>query len=168
MIENYENKSHPIKNTNIPVSNFSLSSIALKKAAKNINKPKEIDSELPKDPFDLETLDKLWKHYTEKIKNKGKQNMAAILSMHPIQLNSDNSIQFSVANELNKVELEGEMENLLPFLRKELNNYSLKIKIDVLQNIKEDTIYTTTEKYQHLLKVNPILDTLRKNFDLNF
>jgi len=168
VIENYENKSHPIKNTNIPVSNFSLSSIALKKAAKNINKPKEIDSELPKDPFDLETLDKLWKHYTEKIKNKGKQNMAAILSMHPIQLNSDNSIQFSVANELNKVELEGEMENLLPFLRKELNNYSLKIKIDVLQNIKEDTIYTTTEKYQHLLKVNPILDTLRKNFDLNF
>ena len=168
IIENEENETPLNKDPKLPVSNFSLSSIALKKAANKINRPQEIESDLPKDSFELQTLEKFWKHYTEEIRKKGKQNMAAILSMYPIDLQADHLIQFTVANELNKVEFEREMELLLPYLRKELNNFSIKITTEVAEIVKEENIYTLTEKYQHLLKVNPALEVLRKNFDLDF
>ncbi len=166
--ENEENETPLNKDPKLPVSNFSLSSIALKKAANKINRPQEIESDLPKDSFELQTLEKFWKHYTEEIRKKGKQNMAAILSMYPVDLQADHLIQFTVANELNKVEFEREMELLLPYLRKELNNFSIKITTEVAEIVKEENIYTPTEKYQHLLKVNPALEVLRKNFDLDF
>ena len=77
-------------------------------------------------------------------------------------------ISFEVANEMNKSELIKEMEELLPYLRNYLNNQILSISIGVSENIKEETIFSSPEKYQHLLKINPVLDTLRKTFNLDF
>ena len=83
-------------------------------------------------------------------------------------LDKSNIINFSVANEMNKLELQSEMENLLPYLRKKLNNFSLKIEINVTETIKKEIAFSPQEKYQHLLKANNVLDDLRKKFDLDF
>ena len=83
-------------------------------------------------------------------------------------LDKSNIINFSVANEMNKLELQSEMENLLPYLRKKLNNFSLKIEINITETIKEEIAFSPQEKYQHLLKANNVLDDLRKKFDLDF
>jgi hypothetical protein len=56
----------------------------------------------------------------------------------------------------------------LPYLRNHLNNQILSISIGISENIKEETIFSSPEKYQHLLKINPVLDTLRKTFKLDF
>ena len=152
----------------MPVSGFSLSSIALKKAAKEKNKPTVNTSELPQDPFKKEDLDLLWKQYIENIKNDGKSNMASILFMNSPVLTDNFQVSFEVANEMNKSELIKEMEKLLPYLRNHLNNQILSISIGISENIKEGTIFSSPEKYQHLLKINPVLDTLRKTFNLDF
>ena len=152
----------------IPVSGFSLSSIALKKEAKEKNKQTIIVSELPQNPFKQKDLELLWKQYIETIKKDGKSNMASILFMNSPILSDNFQISFEVANEMNKSELIKEMEELLPYLRNHLNNQILSISIGISENIKEETIFSSPEKYQHLLKINPVLDTLRKTFYLDF
>ena len=94
--------------------------------------------------------------------------MASILFMNSPVLLDNFQISFEVANEMNKSELIKEMEELLPYLRNYLNNQILSISIGISENIKEETIFSSPEKYQHLLKINPVLDTLRKTFNLDF
>ena len=150
------------------VSGFSLSSIALKKAAKIASTPVIEEENIPKDSFEKETLQKLWNEYTENLKKEGKQNVASIMQMHKPDLIEQSTVQFAVANDMNKVEMTREMEQLLPFLREKLNHYGIKINLNITENIKEESVFSSQEKYQHLVKINPALETLRKNFDLEF
>ena len=88
--------------------------------------------------------------------------------MNKVSRNKDFELGFVVANEMNQVELSREMEHLLPFLRNALNNQSLSIKLEISETTREDAVYSPNEKYQHLLKINPNLDSLRTTFDLDF
>ena len=151
-----------------PVSNFSLSSVALKKAASKVVHKEIPEQEQPKDPFELEDLKALWKEYIDQLKKERKLNIASILSMNNIELENTDQILFTVANEMNKVEVNREMDQLLPFIRKRLNNFAIQIKLRVSENVKEETVYSPTEKYQYLLKLNPALEELKNKFDLDF
>lgn len=88
--------------------------------------------------------------------------------MNNIELEDTDQIVFTVANEMNKVEVNQEMEFLLPFLRKRLNNFDIKLKLIVTETVKEETVFSPTEKYQYLVKLNPTLEELRNKFDLDF
>jgi DNA polymerase-3 subunit gamma/tau len=150
------------------VSGFSLSSIALKKAAKKINQPVVNEENPAEDSFEKEALLKTWGKYTEDLKKVGKQNIASIMEMRHPDLINQSTIEFRVANEMNKVEMIREIENLLPFLRKHLNHYGLKIELVVSDSIKKELIYSSQEKYTHLVKTNAALETLRQKFDLEY
>lgn len=151
-----------------PISSFSLSSIAIKKAAKNVTKIREEETHKPKDDFDFNLLEKIWKEYTLGLKKEGKKNIASILDMNKISLKDSNKISYSVPSEMHKVEINLEMKNLLPFLRERLNNHDITVELVVLKRNKEESIYSPTEKYQYLKKINPLLDELKTKFDLNF
>ena len=151
-----------------PISSFSLSSIAIKKAAKNITKIREEDTNKPKDDFDFKLLERIWKEYTLGLKKEGKKNIASILDMNKISLEDSNKILYSVPSQMHKVEVSLEMKNLLPFLRERLNNHDITVELIVLKRDKEESIYSPTEKYQYLKKINPLLDELKSKFDLNF
>ncbi|MDA9851838.1 hypothetical protein N9C60_03935 [Flavobacteriaceae bacterium] len=88
--------------------------------------------------------------------------------MNNIELEDTDQIVFTVANEMNKAEVNQEMEFLLPFLRKRLNNFEIKLKLIVTETVKEETVFSPTEKYQYLVKLNPTLEELRNKFDLDF
>ena len=150
------------------VSGFSLSSIALKKAVKKASTPVIEKENLPEDSFEKETLQKLWNEYTKNLKNEGKHNIASIMQMNQPDLIEQSTVKFEVANDMNKAEMTREMEQLLPYLREQLNHYGIKINLSITENIKEESVFSPQEKYQYLLKINPALDTLRKNFDLEF
>lgn len=150
------------------VSGFSLSSIALKKAAKKINRPEDKKENLPHENFEVEKMLELWMEYAEKIKIEGKQNIASIMRLNQPHLKNQSIIGFSVANDMNKVEMIREQEYLLPFLREKLNHYGITIELEIKESLREDSIYSPQEKYQYLVKLNPTLEVLRKNFDLDF
>ena len=150
------------------VSGFSLSSIALKKAVKKASTPVIEKENLPEDSFEKETLQKLWNEYTKNLKNEGKHNIASIMQMNQPDLIEQSTVKFEVANDMNKAEMTREMEQLLPYLREQLNHFGIKINLNITENIKEESVFSPQEKYQYLLKINPALDTLRKNFDLEF
>lgn len=168
--ENISEKKEPLQEENIKheVSGFSLSSIAVKKAAKKNNRPRDKKENLPKDSFDKESLLKFWNEYSEYIKVEGKQNISSIMKMNQPDLISQSTISFDVANEMNKVEMTREMKYLIPFISEKLNHFGIKVEIVIKKKIQEDSIYSPQEKYQYLLKINPSLDKLRKKFDLDF
>ena len=57
--------------------------------------------------------------------------------------------------------------HFLPYLRKGLNNYALQINVLVKESEEKNYIYTPEEKYNRLREINPHIDDLRKELDLD-
>ncbi len=90
------------------------------------------------------------------------------MSLNNIELKDHHKISYFVESEMNKVEMNREIESLLPFLRKKLNNYSIEIELKVKKTLRESLIYSAPEKYKHLKKINPVIEELRDIFNLDF
>jgi len=174
-IELPENENEKIHSNNLikneihtKVSSYSLSSVELKRTVTHSNKKKENKNILPEAKFEFKDLEKTLREYIDQLKKRGKQNIISILNMNPVKLDDNNDLIFTVANEMNRVEINIEKEKLLPFLHKKLNNFKIKIKVNVDELAKDEVIFSPKEKYQHLLKINPSLEILRKTFDLEY
>ena len=83
---------------------------------------------------------------------------------------SDNSfvIQFDVDSELQKIEFQKQSKDFVSFLRKNLNNYSITIKINVLAQDEGVKIHLgSKEKFVKMTEKNPDLKLLRDQFNLD-
>ena len=149
------------------ISSYSLSSIEVKKSLKEIKKNKNEVHDLAEEKFKLEDLKVVVQEYIEQLKKEGKLNLISILRMNPVKLDNNNVI-FTVANELNRVEINLEKEKLLSFICNKLNNFKIAVQVNISEIKKEKIIFTQKEKYQHLLEINPTVETLRKKFDLEY
>ena len=152
------------------VSTFSLASVEKKKTFKE----RKINDHLPKSKkssfksnFTQEQLENSWNSYHNiKLKNK-EFNIASLLKISNPK-KADNIILYSVTSEINKKELEEEIPKLLDFIKKALKNDLVEIKIDANSSIKKNLLYTPFDKYQKLVKINPSLEKLRKELDLDY
>ena len=149
------------------ISRYSLSSIKVQRSLKEIKKIKNDSHDLAEEKFKLEDLKVVIQEYIEQLKKEGKRNLISILNMNPVKLDNNNVV-FTVANELNRVEINLEKEKLLSFICNKLNNFKIEVKVNISEIEKEKIIFTQKEKYQHLLKINPSIETLRKKFDLEY
>ena len=165
---NKPNNSNNSNNLNI--SGLSLSSIKFKKENEKIQSEKKFDSEITvlENDFSQNELNSVWKNYLKDKLNKGEKNIASILQLNLPIIKENNIISFSVLNDSNKIELEEEKNNLLPFLKKHLKNNSIILKILVNKLYTKEKNYSDKEKYKLLLKKNSKLDALRSKFDLEF
>jgi len=174
-VKKYSNKKQPpsivkpilnIKNEGN--SGLSLNSITTIKnhenKSNNINKS-EIEN-LPTDNFNQENLTVVWNSYSDKIESQGSYNLASILRIDSPKLINGNVIKLELPNSTNKVELEYNQHELLKFIRKELNNYSISLDIEVNEKLEKKFTYTTKEKYDLLKNKNESLEKLRKEFKL--
>ena len=149
------------------ISSFSLSSIKRKKEWERQQKPDEVAEDLPVKPFTEEQLLSFWDIYKNKKFENGDQNIGSLLNISKPVFNTETEIQFSVPSDMNKVELEREFTEFIPYLRKNLHNYDLSIKVIVDEKTEKNFIYTSEEKYERLKEINPAIDLLRKEFDLD-
>ena len=121
---------------------------------------------LPKDEFTEDKLVISWNKYSEKIENSGKYNLASILRIDTPKL-KDNNICLELPNSTNKIELESNQHDLLKYIRKDLNNYDIKLKITVNEKIEKKFTYTSKEKYDLLRSKNNLIEKLRVDFKLS-
>ncbi len=112
---------------------------------------------------DLETA---WKDFAESIKKKNKINLSSTLSARKPMMEDDTTISFSVLNQVQEDEINFIKTDLLAFLRSEMKNPGLQVKIIVDKHDTERKPYTGEEKYQHLSEKNPALNALRQKFNL--
>ena len=149
------------------VSSLSLSSIKKKKDWEQQQKPTEVAKDLPKEVFTEEQLLDFWNTYQEMKFKKGDQNIASLLKISKPVLVDNTTVHFNVPSDLNKVELEREFTAFVPYLRSSLKNYDISVKVIVDELTEKNFIYTPEEKYERLKEINPVLDLLKKEFDLD-
>jgi len=155
---------------NLNVSGLSLSSIKFKKENEKIQLEKKNNSEekILEENFTKNKLNSIWDAYLKDKLDKGENNIASILKINKPEIQSKNLITYSVLNDSNKIELEEEKNNLLPFLKTQLKNNQITLSILVNKTAIKKTNYSDKEKYKLLLKKNSKLDKLRTTFDLEF
>ena len=148
-------------------SGLSLKSIKTIKNHEFKSNESIVDPEkLAKDKFTEEDLVLSWNKYSEKIENSGKYNLASILRIDTPKL-VENNICLELPNSTNKIELELNQHDLLKFIRKDLNNYEIKLKITINEKIEKKFTYTSKEKYDLLKSKNTLIEKLRVDFKLS-
>ena len=150
------------------VSGLSLSSIRAKKLYEAQKRARQPEHEvLPEDPVDASHLTDLWNEFIEKTERKGKKILASSLATDSPKLEEGHFIHIELPNSTMKKEVERDQLELMTFLRKSLNNYSLQLRVSVNEETARQYAFTPEEKYQKLKEKNPALDLLRKTFDLD-
>ncbi|MEM6687378.1 MAG: DNA polymerase III subunit gamma/tau, partial [Bacteroidota bacterium] len=149
------------------VSGLSLSSIKTKQEHLKKQQSKVVDQkELPKDAFTEARMLNVWNAYVEKISKKGEKIMASLLSTDVPKLKNETIICIELPNDTMRVEIERAQYPLLEFLRSELNNYDVSLEITVNELTEKKYAFTTRDKYEKLKEINPLVEQLRKDFDL--
>ena len=150
------------------VSSMSLSSIKRKKDWIQQKKPTKVaQEEQPSEAFTEANLLEFWNTYQQMKYDKGNQNIASLLKISTPVLVDETTVHFNVPSDLNKVELEREFTEFVPYLRSSIKNYELSVHVIVDEQTEKNFIYTADEKYERLKEINPVIDLLRKEFDLD-
>lgn len=150
------------------VSAYSLSSIRKKKEhLEELNSNAKEEEILPEDAFEEAQMQKLWAQYVEEIEDKGQKILASNLNSDIPKLLKDHIIWIELPNDTMKKEIERSQSGVLNFLKKELNNYAISLKITVSEEVAKQFAFTPEEKYEKLREKNPNVDLLRSKLDLD-
>ena len=147
------------------VSGLSLSSISIQKSIK-ANQPSNGKS-IRDQQVGQERLESVWKKLFSELESEGEYNLAALLNLDVPRLKNKTEIHLNFPNKTNKVELESQKVKVLEALGDELKNDLLTLVIQVNEEEQKNYIYTPKEKYEQLVKINPVVDDIRKEFDLD-
>lgn len=150
------------------VSAYSLSSIRKKKEhLEELNSNAKKEEILPEDTFEEAKMQELWAQYVEEIEAKGQKILASNLNSDIPKLLKDRIIWIELPNDTMKKEIERSQSGVLNFLKKELNNYAISLKITVSEEVAKQFAFTPEEKYEKLREKNPNVDLLRSKLDLD-
>ena len=147
------------------VSGLSLSSIAYQKNIK-ANQP-TIGKSTREENIGQESLETAWKALSSQLEADGEYNLAALLNLDSPRLKNKVEIHLNFPNKTNKLELESEKGKIIGALADALKNDLLQFVIHVSQEEQQNYVYTPRDKYEQLVKINPLVDDIRKEFDLD-
>jgi DNA polymerase-3 subunit gamma/tau len=149
------------------VSALSLKSIRRKQELKQeLVASTTTQDQLPEEVFTEKEMRAAWEEYSLKLKRKGKYNLHSHLTMGEPVLEK-NLIHLIFPNDTIRVEVERAKSDLLGFLKKKLNNHAIDLSIEVNEEETKRYAYTTREKFELLKEKNPLIDKLRKEFELD-
>ncbi len=166
-ISKKNNKIDQNFNTRI-VSGLSISSVKEKKRIENENllNSKIEEQKINKEEVNQKELLKFWNKFSEDLNKKGKKNFSSILQLSKPKLKNKNEIHYTLSNNINKIELEKNKNELMSFLSKNLRNDFLELILIVNKNEEKKFIYSAKEKFERMKKINPSIDKMRKDFKL--
>lgn len=119
------------------------------------------------DEFSQEILINRWNEYAELVKKQGKINLFTLLTANAPVLQPSFKIELAIENKIQENQLMHERIDLLNFLRKDLNNYQIELITKLVENTEKKRLYTSIDKYQHMLEKNPKLEEFKKRFNLD-
>ena len=156
---------------NVPlkrVSGLSLSSLKAKKEHQ-LNKIEVVldEGDLPHEPFTERLLQEHWAVFVQKLEEDGRKILASSLHSDVPKLQDETTIWIELPNSTMKKEVERDQYDLMEYLKLKLNNHFIKLKIKVNEERAQKYAFTPEEKYEKLRNKNPVLDTLKKEFDLD-
>lgn len=118
-----------------------------------------------KQAFTPERFLELWKTYTQRAKDQHKIHLYTLMNNDPIINGTE--ITVLVENLALESTLQDEKVELLNFLRSSLNNFDIQVVSKKGENTHKKRIYTNKDKYAYLVEKNPLLEEMRKRFNLD-
>lgn len=161
------NASAEAKTLKKKTSGLSIKSIQRKKEIEALKKEKVAKEEVKLDENFTETQAlAAWNEYVQRLQKNGQKILASILDTDtPVIKNKIFNI--TLPNSTMKVELERAKGPVIKFLRKRLNNSYVDLEIDVNEAVAKKYAFTGREKFDKMAEKNPMLEKLRKTFDLD-
>lgn len=123
--------------------------------------------ERAKSNFTQSMLEQCWDNYTKLIQQKGKLNLYSTLIFRKPVVKENFRIEFTIENKVQKEVLELEKTDLMNYLRKELDNYSITFETIINTVESERKPYTNAEKYKRMAEKNPAIAKLKQQLDLD-
>ena len=148
------------------ISALSLSSLKLKKQAREEKDLIESEKKKSSDIFNLNSLRDKIKKYSKKINDLGKKSLSSLLEMNEPTL-EENSITFTLPSKISLSEFEKEREAFTIFLQKELNNYNIKVLSKIEEKKNGDYFSSPTEKLTKLIEINPLVGKFKEDLKLD-
>ena len=148
------------------ISALSLSSLKLKKQAREEKDLIESEKKKSSDIFNLNSLRDKIKKYSKKINDLGKKSLSSLLEMNEPTL-EENSITFTLPSKISLIEFEKEREAFTIFLQKELNNYNIKVLSKIEEKKNGDYFSSPTEKLTKLIEINPLVGKFKEDLKLD-
>lgn len=115
-------------------------------------------------PFTKDQLDQAWEAFAQKLKAENRDGDFAILKQ-PYVLNG-NEIELTIPNSFQLLTLERLQQELLTFIRIQLQNKTIQLKAELQANDQVKMIYTNKEKFDYLAEKYPQLQELKNRLDL--
>jgi DNA polymerase-3 subunit gamma/tau len=148
-------------------SGLSLKSIQLKKDHEEKQRfAKQKDKVELTGEFTEEQVQGLWKDYTQKLRRKGKKLVASGMATELPRVEG-NEIIINLPNDTMRKELQSIEKKLMGFIKEEINNTQIRLRIEVDETITKKYAFTPKEKFEKLKEKNPLIDKLRSTFDLD-
>jgi len=155
--------SSPKKHSVRPPMGISLKEIGKEKPQEDVEVKESAKEELNAS-FTADDLVKCWDAYTETIGEKVYLKNTMI-NCKPV-LQEDFYFEVAVHNPGQQNELAANSIELLSFIREKLRNTQIQMCVRIVETNDKHLAYTTTERYEHLLKQNPTLARLKDEFNL--
>tara|TARA_B100000886_G_scaffold84613_1_gene55295 strand:+ start:8616 stop:10280 length:1665 start_codon:yes stop_codon:yes gene_type:complete len=148
------------------ISALSLSSLKLKKQAKQEKDLIESEKKKSSDNFNLDALKDKIKKYSKKINDLGKKSLSSLLEMNEPTLD-ENSITFTLPSKVSLSEFEKEREAFTIFLQTKLNNYNIKVLSKVEEKKNGDYFSSPSEKLTKMIEINPLVGRFKEDLKLD-
>lgn len=121
----------------------------------------------PSNAFSQANLEKAWSEFATSIE-KESVNLYVTLTSRTPELKDNFLVVFLVDNAIQADDIQERKRELLGFLRKELNNASINLEVEISETVIEKRAYTPVEKFQKLTEKNPAMHSLKQKLDLDF
>ena len=115
-------------------------------------------------PFDNDSLVREWDNYAATIDKKVYLKNTMINCKPALQDNY--YFEVCVHNPGQQDELTNNCIDILSYLRMQLKNTRIQMRVRIDETNQKHLAYTSAEKYEHLLNINPVLAKLKDEFNL--
>lgn len=119
------------------------------------------------DEFTELDLINYWKKYAIMVRDNQPRLYSTLISGEPV-VDENKLIRYSVTNKLQQEAISEIKPELLSFLRKELNNYSIQLEVTISGKETESKPYHPEEKFARMAEKNPALNVFKNKLGLDY
>jgi DNA polymerase-3 subunit gamma/tau len=122
----------------------------------------------PADVFSQADLVLVWSEFATKVLSEGKKQLNTTLTMNQPMIIEDFQIKLIINNQSQDNIIQEEKQELLDFIRRQLNNYKINLVTEIQDLSGSDEVaYTNKERYMKMIEKNPEVEELRKQLGLD-
>ena len=129
---------------------------------------KEDLSNKPRTAFTVEQLAEKWKSYAYRVKKENRIRVYAALSKREPILKENFAIEFTIDSSAQQTDLDNERPALLAYLRNQLNNYGISLKVLLTESDDSSMKYLSgKDRFLQMAEKNTSLHDLREKLGLD-